>query len=420
MSTPRALSHRLKDHAYRDFFEQLVIEAAFAWQRRTTALDAPHYTSVDLAEMERRLAALLKGLTSSIELGWACCEAALAEQGAGEQFTATVIAFNTGDSERIKIAVEAGLSDPRATKGLISALGWLPDPIARPWIARLLQGKDMNHKYLGVAACGLRRENPGEQLNDILAREECRAHVKLHARALRLVGELRRDDLSPIVEAAMGDTDSTIAFWSTWSSILLGHHAAVKHLRPFVFKPGPYRARALQMALRILPLEEGRAWISALAQDPANIRVAIAASGVLGDPRAANWLIEKMTDPRLARLAGEAFANITGIDLDGCNLTLAPEQRLAPLDTPDGDDIGFHEDQNLPWPDAGKVAALWRNRGPNFKVGQRYFLGKVMTPDRLKLTIADGTMRQRHAAALALALIDRRSRFINTRARSIA
>ena len=420
MSTPRALSHPPKDHAYRDLFEQLVTEAAFAWQRRATALDAPHYTSVDLAEMEHRLAALLKGLTSSIELGWACSEAALAEQGAGEQFTATVIAFSTGDSERIKIAVEAGLSDARATKGLISALGWLPDSIARPWIARLFRGKDMNHKYLGVAACSLRRENPGEQLTDILTREDCRAHVKLHARALRLVGELRRDDLSPIVEAATGGTDSTVAFWSTWSAILLGHHAAVKHLRPFVSKPGRYRARALQMALRVLPLEEGRAWISALAQDPANIRAAIAASGVLGDPRAANWLIEKMTDPKLARLAGEAFANITGIDLDGCNLTLAPQQRPTPPDIPDDDDIGFHEDQNLPWPDPGKVAALWRNRGPNFKVDQRYFLGKAITPDWLKLTIADGTLRQRHAAALALALIDRQSCLINTRAKSIA
>lgn len=420
MSTPRALSHRPKDHAYRDFFEQLVIEAAFAWQRRATALDAPHDTSVDLADIEHRLTTLLKGLKSSIELAWACSEAALAEQGAGEQFTATVIAFSTGDSERIKIAVEAGLSDARATKGLISALGWLPDPIARPWIARLLQGKDMHHKYLGVAACSLRRENPGEQLNDILTRKDCRAYVKLHARALRLVGELRRDDLSPIVEAAMGDTDPTIAFWSTWSSILLGHHAAAKQLRPFVFKPGPYRARALQMALRVLPLEEGRAWISALAQDPANIRAAIAASGVLGDPRAVNWLIEKMTDPRLARLAGEAFAHITGIDLDGYNLTLAPAQRPTPPDMPDDDDPSFHEDQNLPWPDAGKVAALWRNRGPNFKVGRRYFLGKAITPDWLKLKIADGTLRQRHAAALALALIDRQSRLINTRAKSIA
>lgn len=413
------LSHP-KDHAYRDFFEQLVIEAAFAWQRRTMVLDAPHDTSGDLADLDRRLATLLKGLTTSIELGWACCEAALAEQGAGEQFTATVIAFSTGDSERIKIAVEAGLADPRATKGLVSALGWLPDRIARPWIARLLQGKDMSHKYLGVAACSVRRADPGEQLTDILTREDCRAHVKLHARALRLVGELRRDDLLPMLQATMSDPDPTIAFWSTWSAVLLGHHAAVKHLRPFVFKPGPYRTRALHMALRVLPLDEGRAWISALAQEPANIRTVIAASGVLGDPHAVNWLIEKMTDPKLARLAGEAFSTITGIDVDGLDLALAPQQRPAPPDIPDDNDIGYYEDQNLPWPDPGKVAAWWRSHGPNFKVGQRYFLGEAVTPDWLKLKIAHGTLRQRHAAALALALIDRHSRLINTRAKSIA
>lgn len=410
----------LKDHAYRDLFEQLILEAAWTWERRAVAVDAPHYTLDDVAGIENRLAALLKGLTTSIDLGWACCEAVLADRGAGEQFTATVIAFGTHDSGRIQTVVEAGLAEPRATRGLISALGWLPDDIARPWIARLLQGKDKNHKYLGIAACSLRRENPGALLNDILARDDCRQHVKLYARALRLVGELRRHDLLPMLQSAIGDPDPAIAFWSTWSSILTGHPPAMNRLRPFVVAPGPYRTRALDMAFRVLPLAEGRAWISALAQDPANVRAVIAASGALGDPFAVNWLIEKIADPKLTRLAGEAFSTITGVDLNASNLALAAQQSPAPPDIADDVDVSFDEDQNLPWPDAAKVALSWRDHGSDFKVGQRYFLGRAPTPDWLKRKIADGTMRQRHAAALTLALGDPRSPFINTRAKAIA
>lgn len=405
------------DRAYRPLFEQLVIEAAFAWLRRSLALDQPHYTQTDIAQIEQHLTASLKGLTTSIDLGWECCEAALNLGEPGEQFTATVIALQTHDVRRIQTVVETGLSDPRATQGLISALGWLPSEIARPWIERLLKGKDMNHKYLGVAACSLRREDPGELLTDILKRDDCRQHANLYARALRLAGELRRQDLMPLLPANIGAKEPTFGFWANWSSVLLGQHALVNNLQPFILKPGPYRTRAIQMAFRVLPIEQGRAWISALAKNPANVRAVIAATGILGDPQAVNWLINKMTDPKHARLAAEAFTLITGIDLEKDKLVVAPSQTPVPSNNPDDNDVGLDEDENLPWPDAEKIAALWRHREPSFKVAQRYFRGKVIAPEWLQHQLIEGNMRQRHAAALELALIDPQSRFINTRAK---
>lgn len=410
---------RNSDHAYRDLFEQLVIEAAFTWLRRSQTLDQPHYTLADIAEMERHIAASLKGITTSIDLGWDCCQAALTGGEPGEQFTATVIAFRTHDLRRIQVAVETGLTDPGATQGLISAFGWLQSEIARPWIERLLKGKDLNHKYLGVAACSIRREEPGELLTDILKREDCRQHTKLYARALRLAGELRRRDLTPLLQTSIGASEPAFAFWANWSAILLGQRDLVKNLRPQVLKPGPYQARAIQLAFRVLPIEQGREWISALAQDPSNLRAVITATGVLGDPHAVNWLIGKMTDSKQARLAGEAFSVITGIDLNKSNLTLAPQQTPTLPDRLEDHDLGHDEDQNLSWPDPEKIIVFWRNHGANFKAGQRYFLGKAIAPEWLKHQIAADNMRHRHAAALELALIDPQSRFINTRAKFI-
>jgi uncharacterized protein (TIGR02270 family) len=401
-------------------YERGVVDAAFLWLLRSIVIDQPHCTSADLAELEQRLDAQLNLLMSSLELGWDACEAALALQQPGEVFTATVIAMRSRDVEKIQKAIQEGLASKATFNGLVSALGWLPGEVARPWIGRLLNGKDMNHKYLGVAACSVRREDPGEILTEILKRDDCRQHTILHARALRLVGELRRQDLMPVLQANIGSTEPVLAFWANWSAVLLEQHTLVKNLRPFVLSPGPNQARAIQLAFRILPVEQGREWVSALAQDPANLRAVITATGVLGDPHAVNWLISKMTDPLQARLAGEAFTLITGIDLDKHKLS-APtpaDQTPVPNDNPDDPHVGLDEDENLPWPQVDPITALWRHHGQHFLVGRRYFLGKAITPEWLKGRLQDSSQRHRHAAALELALIDPGSRLLNTRARA--
>ena len=159
-----------------------------------------------------------------------------------------------------------------------------------------------------------------------------------------------------------------------------------------------------------------------MAHDPANLRAVITATGILGDPHAVNWLISKMVDPQQARLAAEAFTLITGIDLEKHNLTVPtrPDQTPIPNDDAADTNIGLDDDENLPWPHAEQIAALWRNHGQHFLVGRRYFLGKTITPDWLKSKLDDSTQRHRHAAVMELALIDSQSRLINTHARVIA
>lgn len=420
MDTPTTTPSTDSDHVFRDYFEASAVDAAFLWLLRSIAVDQPHYTRADLAELEQRLEAQLDILMSSPAQGWEVCEAALSLQQSGEAFTATVVALRSHDMAKIQTAIQSGLANPVMFKGLVSALGWLSTGIARSWIGRLLKGKDMNHKYLGVAACSARRDDPGELLDDILKREDCRQHPLLYARALRLAGELRRQDLMPALQRNLDARDANPAFWANWSAIVLGQHALVENLRPFAVKPGPFQSRAMQLAFRVLPVEVGREWISTLAKEPANLRAVIKATGILGDPHAVQWLISRMTDPAQARLAGEAFASITGIDLEKHALTATPSAgSTAPNDNPDDNFVGLDEDENLPWPDAEKITALWRHHGQHFLVGRRYFQGKTLTPDWLKNRLAEGSLRTRHAAALELALLDNQSRLINTRARTI-
>ncbi len=400
LSIPNYLNFK---NAYNPTYEQYVSDAAFLWILRSIATNQPHYNANDLFELEQRIETQLDGLMTSIDMGWQACDDALQLQEPGELFTAMAIAMRSHEVHKIQRAVEVGLENNLATPGLISAMGWLPVDIANPWTERFLKGKEMNHKYLGIAVCSVRRQDPGEILNNILQRDDCQQDEKLYARALRLVGELRRQDCMPEINTAMTVENSEIRFWANWSAVLLGHRTSAYNLKEFVFNTGPHQNQAIQLAFRSLPIETARKWVSKLSEDESQVRIVIKAAGALGDPHAINWLIEKMKTPALARLAGEAFTNITGVDLKQNQLLIDPADQLS--NTPDDThDIALDEDEHLPCPHAEKVMALWRTYGQNFSIGHRYFMGHFIAADTLKETLAKGTQRQRHAAAMELAL----------------
>jgi uncharacterized protein (TIGR02270 family) len=308
--------------------------------------------------------------------------------------------------------IETGLASPQGVKGLVSALGWLPGRLCHSWIKKFLTSKDLNHKYLAVAACSVRREDPREYLTTIFQRNDCIAHAKLYARSLRLIGELKRRDLSGALPIAMQAENPDILFWASWSAVLLGDKSFVKNLQPFVLKTNVNQARAIELAFRVLPIETARLWISELAKDPAQIRKVIKATANLGDPQAIHWLIAQMRVPALTRLAGEAFTTITGIDLEEHRLALEELPDLdallahsGPNEDPADNNVDMDEDERLPFPDVDKVAAVWQKYQQRFVVAQRYFMGQAITAEHLTAVYASTNQRQRRAAALELALL---------------
>ena len=406
--------------AYQDIFEQYVDEASFLWILRSISVKQPHYLPKDVLELEMRIDANLDGLMTSLETGWQACTDAMSIEEPGEIFTASVVAFRSRDPVKIQAVVTTGLADQRMAKGLISALGWLPGQIVYPWIQKFLTSKDLDHKYLALAACSIRRENPETHLAKILQREDCRANSRLHARALRLAGELKRNDLLSDIENAMQSDDEQVKFWANWSATLLGNKAAVNRLQDFIQHDDPaLGVPALNVVFRVLPLELARSWISRLAEDPKNARTVVKATGILGDPHAVPWLIGKMRDAKMARLAGESFSMLTGIDLERHELAVdIPEDiSVIPNDDPEDDDVGLDEDENLPWPDSEKVGFLWQKYGRHFMPGQRYFQGKPVEAGALLDKLRNGYQRQRQAAAYELALLEPDRMLANTAAR---
>jgi hypothetical protein len=58
-------------------------------------------------------------------VGWTVCADALVQEEPREVFAAAVLAFESGQDQRIKMVLEAAATDLELSRGVISALDWL-------------------------------------------------------------------------------------------------------------------------------------------------------------------------------------------------------------------------------------------------------------------------------------------------------
>ena len=377
-------------------------EATFLWTRRTLLAQAPHCYLASLTGWDDRLDAHLDGLELEPDLGWSVLETALLWENAEELFVGARLAFRSNDRAWINRVLAIIGENTSPVPGVISALGWLPYSEAGAHIRWLVQSGSPALRRVGIAGYAIHRQNPGDTLRDSLRSED----LLLKARACKAVGELGRSDLASQTSLAMPSEDALVRFWSAWSTALLtGSANALSVLESIAESPGPRQIQAMQMLARRAPAET-KDWQRKLAQNPQHLRLALIAAGESGDPAPVPFLIEKMKVPPLARVAGEAFTTITGVDLSREHLDgKKPEGfEAGPNDNPEDENVAMDEDEDLPWPEPALVQKWWERNRSQFQNGTRYLLGKPMTTDWLRTVLRDGRQRQRAAAALELAI----------------
>lgn len=414
-------------NAYKGICEQFFTDAAFLWLLRSNAVNQPHYNQADLKELEIRIDANLDGLMNSFELAWDIALKELEYEQAGECFAATIVAFRSRDMVKIKHIVNHGFINEETFDGLVSALAWLPKYLVNDWLQKFLYSKDLNHKHLAITLCSLQRKKPGDMMQELLSREDCIAHTALLSRTLRLIGELKLYSFSNTVKQWLNHENESVSFWANWTLLLLGETKFINNLFTVINEGSQYQHQSIQIAFKILPVEQARLWISTLAQNPAHIRAVIKASGVLGDPHAIPWLIDKMKVIDTAKIAAEAFEMITGLDLVRYQLSLdtPADITVVPNDDESDDNVELDDDEHLPFPNVSKISHMWLTHRAKYKSGSRYLLGTEVVQDssvvsaKLDQYITQGRQRQRHSAALSLAIIDPQSPLYNTKARNV-
>jgi uncharacterized protein (TIGR02270 family) len=394
--------------------EQHVEEAAFLWSQRAAAVVAPHYSLKDLSRLDDRLEAHIDGLRVAGEPGWELCEAALEDDDPGLVFAAAVLAFEAQDGKRIDTVVAAGSRSLETFRGMLSAVGWLREARFSALIDAFLRANSIHYRRLGIAGCGIRRFDPGDALTEAARSPD----LFLRSRALKAAGELKRQDLLPDLRKHLDHENHTCRFAAASSTLLLGDRGALDAMSQFVFARSAFRLPAMQIALRCVDAPTAQNWLKALSREPDQMRDVLIGTGIAGDPLYVPTLISRMEDPAVARVAGEAFSMITGVDLAYEDLDGDwPEGfEAGPNDDAADENVELDADEDLPWPNPALIGEWWASNKGAFTAGTRYLAGAAITPDQCMKVLRNGFQRQRNAAALELALSQPAAPWFNSQA----
>lgn len=131
-------------------------------------------------------------------------------------------------------------------------------------------------------------------------------------------------------------------------------------------------------------------------------------AGAIGDPALIPWLMDYMSVQDMARVAGESFTMITGVDIayEDFEGDWPEEFETGPSENPEDDDVEMDPDEDLPWPDPELIHEWWGKNKNNFQNGTRYLCGKQISKEQCLHVLRYGYQRQQAAAASILAMMN--------------
>jgi uncharacterized protein (TIGR02270 family) len=366
-------------------------EAAFLWSQRARAVKSASRRLKDICALDSRLEAHLDGLRVAGQVGWELSREALELDGQGELFVASVLAFESGDPQRIQAVLSQATSSLARVRAAISALGWLSSAQARIYIDHLLASSDLIAHRAGVAAAAIHRLPLPS-----LASEIRHTASFVRSRAYRAAGELGIP-----IDPDINEEDESCRFWAAWTGLRNGDNRAIHILKSFGVGDGPFAQAAVNAVMCVMAPTS----ILPFFHELQATRVAVTASGALGAPQLVPWLLAKMAEPTLSRAAAEAFSAITGADMVSDQLEgEKPEVEPGPSDNSDDEIVAMDPDEGLPWPDPVAVERWWAAHQDRFTADLRYVQGKPITTDSLVHVLWTARQPQRVGAALQLAL----------------
>jgi len=388
-----------------DVLMQHADEARILYELRTRLAEAPHAGLKHLRRFDQRLAAHLEALSIAGRHSWPFLHASFDPPTPGAVFVATVTAI--AERHGTEIAHQFALAEamPPLFPGLIDAFGWVERTRLHGLVKELFDASEPSKRMIAVSACSAHRVDPGliypAWFDD--------SSPLVRSRALRAAAELGRTDLLRSCVGALEQRDPHCRFWAAWAGVLLGDRAgALEALSRLALIPGEHQARAFQLSMQAMSMASAHEVLQQLATDPAQLRWLILGSGIVGDPVYVPWLIKQMTADATARIAGEAFTLITGVDIEIAKLDrqLPGAIETGPNDNPDDENVELDVDDGLPWADGARVQQWWEHNRTRFQSGIRSFMGAPVTREHCLSVLENARQRQRMLAADYLGLLD--------------
>jgi uncharacterized protein (TIGR02270 family) len=327
--------------------EQHAGDAAFLWVRRGAEVRGRRFGETDLGRLDQRLTAHLAGLVAAGEAGWSAALAQFADwPEAGEVFVLGALALHHGEPALVSRALDAGAQVVEAGRsGLSGAVARTPPERLRPFVVDWLASADPALRWLGTTALSHHRADGRRRLEALIEDPD----RSVHTRALRLVGELGRRDLTPVLGAALGEADEAARYQAACSACLVGaRDLAAPALDRLAEEGGAFAADAAAVRLATAPAEEARAWLRRwTSREPVTL---VDQLGVPRDRAIVPWLIVRMRVPGTAFEAGAAFRDLFAIDFDATDLFTEVPESLGPA---------FADVETVPLPIADRIEAWW-------------------------------------------------------------
>ncbi|NTX10876.1 TIGR02270 family protein [Myxococcus sp. CA051A] len=386
-----------------DVWEEHLDEASFRWEQWEQALVAPDATLLATAEREERLLGHLEGLAEQEALE-AVVRPAFDSEEAARVSVATHVLLSQGAVDEVLSRLRGSEVELRAA--MCRALEVSEVAGVSTALESLLKLGDVDLQARVLEALAGRQGTSPDVLARYFPHDEPRARIAALQGARPLPEELARRMLPALLASAHPDIRLAAVEAGLTAGLRLAWEACGREARALTPEA--------MVLLAIGGGEEDTDFLVGLAKDDELRPEVVWALGFSGRLAAMDFCAELLNVRGVARLAGEAFSAMTGLQLEG-PYALLEEEESDESEDPEAD-LTVRPEDDLPWPNVSAVRGWWAESRSRFVEGQRYLLGQPFSGVVLMEALESSSMRRRHVLARELAIRTRGQHVIPTRA----
>ncbi|ARU58829.1 HEAT repeat protein [Oleiphilus messinensis] len=307
-----------------------------------------------MGRLKARIDAHLDGLLGARSKGWEVAQALLENHEPGEVFVVALLALMQ-NRELLRDLIEGALQDSALFTAIVDAFCWIPEREAGAWFQRFCQSS--RPELVTFAVCRLISLREVQVPLDPVTVTQLKqrglqgcyeAHVEALKTLLEYVVAYRDLSLVPELRKLALETREEPDYVVHRARLLIGDTTVLPLFKHWVMTSGAVREEAVLLSFQGLESQEAKSWIAELQQTESHERYTLIAIGAMRERSLLPWVLKKMQEPALARIAGQSVARIAGIDLTEYGLTLDDESIDEKWLELEGDEL-------LPWPNQQKI-----------------------------------------------------------------